>query len=111
VNALLYQLGLSDSHRICNAYPHQLSGGQRQRAVIAQAIVCKPSLVIADEPTTALDPTVQSEILALFNDLKARFQTAFLFISHSPAILAKVVACILFMYAGRLVEEAEPPHI
>ena len=111
VRALLDQLGFSDAHRIFNAYPHQLSGGQRQRAVIAQAIVCKPSLVIADEPTTALDPTVQSEILTLFNDLKARFQTAFLFISHSPAILAKVVDRILVMYAGRIVEEAETTQI
>ena len=109
--ALLDQLHFTDANRIFNAYPHQLSGGQRQRAVIAQAIACKPALVIADEPTTALDPTVQSEVLTLFIDLKERFQTAFLFISHNPAILAKVVDRILVMYAGRIVEEAETTQI
>jgi len=103
---LLSQLGFSDADRIYSAYPHQLSGGQRQRAVIAQAIACKPSLVIADEPTTALDSAVQGEILALFRHLQERYQMALLIITHNPAILAKITDRVLVMYAGRIVEEA-----
>ncbi len=108
---LLSQLGFPDANRIYSAYPHQLSGGQRQRAVIAQAIACKPSLVIADEPTTALDPTVQGEILALLRHLKERYQIAFLIITHNPAILAKITDRVLVMYAGRIVEEAATSDI
>ncbi len=108
---LLNQLGFSDADRIYSAYPHQLSGGQRQRAVIAQAIACKPSLVIADEPTTALDSVVQGEILALLRHLKERYQMALLIITHNPAILAKITNRVLVMYAGRIVEEAATSDI
>jgi oligopeptide/dipeptide ABC transporter ATP-binding protein len=108
---LLNQLGFSDAERIYSAYPHQLSGGQRQRAVIAQAIACKPSFVIADEPTTALDPTVQGEILALLRHLKERHHMGSLIITHNPAILARITDRVLVMYAGRIVEEAATSDI
>lgn len=102
--AVLEQVRFSDAARIYAAYPHQLSGGQRQRVVIGQAIACRPALVIADEPTTALDATVQAEILTLLRELKERFQIALLAISHNPAILAGLAGRVLVMYAGRIVE-------
>lgn len=102
--AVLEQVRFSDAARIYAAYPHQLSGGQRQRVVIGQAIACRPALVIADEPTTALDATVQAEILTLLRELKERFQIALLAISHNPAILAGLAERVLVMYAGRIVE-------
>jgi oligopeptide/dipeptide ABC transporter ATP-binding protein len=102
--AMLYQVRLADADRIYDAYPHQLSGGQRQRVVIAQALVCQPALVIADEPTAALDTTVQAEILALLGELKRQLKIAFLLISHNPAVLATLADRLLVMYAGRIVE-------
>src|SRR5260370_25356577 len=101
---ILDELCFSDPGRIFAAYPPELSGGRRQRAVIAQAIACRPALLIEDEPTTELDPIVQAEILALLSDLKERFQMALLIISHNPAILAKLTDHVLVMYAGRIVE-------
>ena len=103
--SVLAQVRLSDTARIYTAYPHQLSGGQRQRVVIAQALACRPALVIADEPTAALDTTIQMEILALLKELKERFQLALLFISHSPSILAGLADRLMVMYAGRIIEE------
>ena len=94
-----------DAARIFAAYPHQLSGGQRQRALIAQALACRPSLVIADEPTAALDTTTQAEILAWIKGLKQRLGIALLLITHNPALLVGLADRVLVMYAGRIVEE------
>jgi oligopeptide/dipeptide ABC transporter ATP-binding protein len=96
---------LSGPARTYSAYPHQLSAGQQQRVLIALALACRPMLIIADEPTAALDTTIQAEILALLKELKARLELALLFISHSPAVLSQLADRILVMYAGRIVED------
>ena len=103
--SLLSQVRLHDVVRVYRAYPNELSGGQNQRILIAQALACEPSLVIADEPTTGLDTETQAEILDLLRDLKTKSRTAFLFISHHPGVLAGLVDRVLVMYAGRIVEE------
>lgn len=105
VASILAMVGLTEAERIGGAYPHQISGGQRQRVGIAQALACKPSLVIADEPTASLDTVTQAEILDLFLKLKQSLGSAFLFISHNPAILQKICDRILVMYAGQIVEQ------
>jgi oligopeptide/dipeptide ABC transporter ATP-binding protein len=102
---LLEQVGLGRDSGIDQAYPHQLSGGQRQRVVIAQAIACRPSLIIADEPTTALDATTRTEILTLLKMLQTKLPMALLLISHDHGDLEQIVDRILVMYAGRLAEE------
>jgi oligopeptide/dipeptide ABC transporter ATP-binding protein len=109
--ALLAQVGLAGEKRIDLAYPHQLSGGQKQRVVIAQAIACHPALVIADEPTTALDAATQMEILTLLKSLQNKLQLAFLLISHNPDELEHFVDRILVMYAGRVVEEGPARNV
>jgi oligopeptide/dipeptide ABC transporter ATP-binding protein len=101
---LLALVGLT-GNAISEAYPHQLSGGQKQRVVIAQAIACRPALIVADEPTTALDVVTQTEILTLLKTLQAKFKMAMLLISHDPGALEQVVERVMVMYAGRLVEE------
>jgi peptide/nickel transport system ATP-binding protein len=105
VESVLEQVRLTDGSRIYTSYPHQLSGGQRQRVIIAQALCCKPALLIADEPTSALDSTTQAEILVLLKELKERLGLAVLFITHDPATLAGLADRVLVMYAGRIVEE------
>jgi oligopeptide/dipeptide ABC transporter ATP-binding protein len=102
---VLSEVFSSDTDRIFSSYPHQLSGGQRQRVLIAQAIACNPAILIADEPTASLDTTTQSEILALFSELKQRHNMAIIFITHNPAILAHLAGRILVLYAGRVIEE------
>lgn len=102
---LLAQVGLGGDSQIEAAFPHQLSGGQRQRVLIAQAIACGPDLIIADEPTTALDPVVQLQILALLRELQAKLKLGLLLITHDPAVLMSTAQRILVMYAGRIVEE------
>lgn len=92
------------AERISRSYPHELSGGQRQRVLIAQAIACGPSLVVADEPTASLDPTTQREILLLFQSLTQKFGLAMVFITHNPALLAGLADRILILYAGRVAE-------
>jgi len=87
-------------------YPHSLSGGMRQRAMIAMALSCQPALLLADEPTTALDVTIQAQILALMKQLQARLNTAILLITHDLGLIAEVAERVLVMYAGRVVEEA-----
>lgn len=101
---LLRSLFSADAERIYRSYPHQLSGGQRQRISIAQAIACKPSLLIADEPTASLDPISQRDILDLLKKLRSELQLSILFITHTPELLAAFADRILVMYAGRIVE-------
>jgi oligopeptide/dipeptide ABC transporter ATP-binding protein len=102
VPELFELVGLPESRR--RAYPHELSGGERQRVLLAQALACRPSLVIADEPFTALDATRVLELSALFRELKEKLGTAFLLISHSPGVLTRAADEMLVMYAGRIVE-------
>ncbi len=102
---LLADVGFREEDEIHDAYPHQLSGGQRQRIVIAQALACRPALVIADEPTASLDSTTESQILALLERLRQRFGVACLYISHDPLVLSEMADRVVVMYAGRVVEE------
>jgi oligopeptide/dipeptide ABC transporter ATP-binding protein len=98
------QLFPQDADRILSSYPHQLSGGQRQRVLIAQAIACSPSLVIADEPTAALDPVTQMEILGVFRSLREKLGIAMIFITHNPALLSGFADRVLVLYAGQVIE-------
>jgi oligopeptide/dipeptide ABC transporter ATP-binding protein len=103
---MLARVGIPDAARTADAYPHQLSGGMRQRAMIAMALSCHPKLLIADEPTTALDVTIQAQVLALMRRLKEEFKTAILLITHDLGVVAETAGRVLVMYGGRLVEEA-----
>jgi peptide/nickel transport system ATP-binding protein len=114
---LLRRVGIANPEDRVDAYPHELSGGMRQRAMIAMALACSPSLVIADEPTTALDVTVQAQILRLMNRLKDETGTALLFITHDLAVVAQMCDYVAVMYLGKIVESApvravfhEPGH-
>jgi oligopeptide/dipeptide ABC transporter ATP-binding protein len=98
------EVAIPDAARRARDYPHQLSGGMRQRIMIAMAIVNRPQLLIADEPTTALDVTIQAQILELLNQLRSKFGLAMLFISHDLAVVSKVADRVAVMYAGNLVE-------
>ena len=93
-----------EADRISHSYPHQLSGGQRQRVLIAQAIACGPSVVIADEPTASLDPTTQMEILGVFRNLREKLGLAMIFITHNPALLCGFADRVLVLYAGKVAE-------
>ena len=104
VESILREVHLADVGRIYSAYPHQLSGGELHRVAIAQALACRPELIIADEPTRSLDVTVQAEILGVLRNLNQAFGTALLFITHNPALLAGFADRIAVMYAGRAVE-------
>ncbi len=97
-------IGLRELDRIYDAYPHQLSGGQRQRVAIAQALICRPRLVIADEPIASVDRDTACEILECMKRLQESCGTSFLFISHDPATLAVIADRIMVMYAGQIVE-------
>jgi peptide/nickel transport system ATP-binding protein len=103
---LLELVGLVDPNRLLDEYPHRLSGGMRQRAMIAMALSCEPKLLIADEPTTALDVTTQAQILELLNTLQQRLRMAMLIITHDLGVVAKTARRVAVMYAGRKVEEA-----
>jgi oligopeptide/dipeptide ABC transporter ATP-binding protein len=99
-------VGLGKSRRVLNSYPHELSGGMKQRAMIAMAICCHPALLIADEPTTALDVTLQLQILRLIHRLKVKFTMGILFISHDLGVVNEISDKISVIYAGKIVESA-----
>ncbi|MBP9015848.1 MAG: ABC transporter ATP-binding protein [Candidatus Atribacteria bacterium] len=101
---MLEVVGIPDAARRMNNYPHELSGGMRQRIMIAMALSCNPALLIADEPTTALDVTIQSQILWLINDLKRKFNTAVLIITHDLGVISEMCDYVAVMYAGHVVE-------
>ena len=103
---MLELVGISEAPRRLNEYPHQLSGGMRQRVMIAMALACNPRLLIADEPTTALDVTIQAQILDLMADLKNKIGAAIVLITHDLGVVAEVAERVMVMYAGRKVEEA-----
>ena len=102
---LLAMVGVPSPAQRALDYPHQLSGGMRQRAVIAMAIACEPALILADEPTTALDVTIQAQILALFEDLQDRLGVAMVFITHDLRVVAEIADQVCVMYAGVVVEQ------
>ena len=99
-------VGLPRAEQLMKDYPHQLSGGMRQRVMIAMALVCDPKVLIADEPTTALDVTIQAQILKLMKDLNERLNTAILLITHDLGVVAETCERVVVMYAGQVVEEA-----
>jgi len=102
---LLDQVGLPQAHHLLREYPHQLSGGMRQRIMIAMALSCSPKLLIADEPTTALDVTTQAQILELLRSLQKKMGMAILFITHDLGVVAQIARRVIVMYAGKKVEE------
>ncbi|EGE58604.1 oligopeptide ABC transporter, ATP-binding protein [Rhizobium etli CNPAF512] len=102
--ALLDSVGIPDAGRRAGQYPHELSGGMRQRATIAMALACNPTLLIADEPTTALDVTIQAQILALLQALQRERGMAMLFVTHNLGVVAEIAHRVAVMYAGRIVE-------
>lgn len=106
VQSLLEAVNIPDPARMMQAYPHQLSGGMKQRAMIAMALACEPQLLIADEPTTALDVTIQAQVLALLRDLQRTTGTGLLFITHDLGVVAQMADRVAVMYAGQVVESA-----
>ncbi|MGO4724549.1 MULTISPECIES: ABC transporter ATP-binding protein [unclassified Inquilinus] len=104
---MLRLVGMPDPERRLGAYPHQFSGGMRQRVMIAMAIACHPKLLIADEPTTALDVTIQAQVLDLMKKIRATLNTAVLLISHDLGVIADICERVIVMYAGRVVEDAD----
>ncbi|UOE96283.1 ABC transporter ATP-binding protein [Alkalihalobacillus sp. LMS39] len=104
---LLKLVGFPRAEEIVHEYPHQLSGGMRQRVMIAMALSCNPKLLIADEPTTALDVTIQAQILDLMVDMKEEFGSSILMITHDLGVVAEVADRVIVMYGGQIVEEAE----
>jgi peptide/nickel transport system ATP-binding protein/oligopeptide transport system ATP-binding protein len=108
---MLDLVGIPDPRRRVNEYPHQLSGGMRQRVMIAMALSCNPALLIADEPTTALDVTVQAQILELMLDLQAKINMSIMMITHNLGVIAEVADRVIVMYCGKIVESADAHSI
>ncbi len=108
---LFKKVQLPDPERIFDAYPHQISGGQKQRVMIAMALSCNPKILIADEPTTALDVTVQKAILNLMNDLKTEFESSIIFITHDLGVIAEIADKVIVMYKGKIVEQGTVQQI
>ncbi len=104
---MLRQVGIADPHQRVNEYPHQMSGGMRQRVMIAMALSCDPSLLIADEPTTALDVTIQAQILDLLNQLQKEKMMSILLITHDLGVVAENASDVVVMYASRVAEKAD----
>jgi peptide/nickel transport system ATP-binding protein len=104
---LLERVGIPDARRRLAAYPHQLSGGMNQRAMIAMALACRPRLLIADEPTTALDVTIQAQIIVLLQELQAELGMSMILITHDLGVVAELADRVAVMYAGLIVEEAD----
>ncbi len=105
--AMLERVGIPAARDRLWAYPHEFSGGMRQRVMIAMALVCNPSLLIADEPTTALDVTIQAQILDLMNELRKEFKSSIILITHDMGVVAETSDRVIVMYAGKIMEEAD----
>lgn len=101
---MLKLVGIAAPERVYNSYPHELSGGMRQRVMISMALVCNPRLIIADEPTTALDVTIQAQILDLLRDLKDKINGSIMLITHDLGVIAEMADFVVVMYAGKVIE-------
>ena len=108
---LLEMVGIANSEGVCKMFPHELSGGMRQRVMIAMALACSPKLIIADEPTTALDVTIQAQILDLLRNLKDQINSSIMFITHDLGVIAEMADYVVVMYAGRIVEQGTAEEI
>lgn len=108
---ILHKVGFANPKDLLKRYPHELSGGMRQRVMIAMALICQPKLIIADEPTTALDVTIQAQILDLMDDLTEEYDTSILLITHDLGVIAEICERVAVMYAGTIVEEATVKNI
>ncbi len=108
---MLKKVGIADVKRVLHGYPHQLSGGMRQRVMIAMALACRPRILIADEPTTALDVTIQAQILRLMKDLQKENRTAILFITHDLGVVKRMADDVAVMYCGQVVERVPAPVV
>ena len=108
---MLELVGIAMPERVYNSFPHELSGGMRQRVMISMALACDPRLIIADEPTTALDVTIQAQILDLLRDLKDRIDGSIMLITHDLGIIAEMADYVVVMYAGRVIEQGTVSEI
>lgn len=108
---ILRQVGINNPEKRMDQYPHELSGGMRQRVMIAMALICKPKLLIADEPTTALDVTIQAQILELMKDIQKQTEMAIIFITHNLGVVAEICDKVSVMYAGRIIEQGTVEQI
>ena len=108
---MLKLVGISDAERIYDQYPHELSGGMRQRVMIAMALECDPRLIIADEPTTALDVTIQAQILDLLRNIKSKINGSIMLITHDLGVIAEMADYVVVMYAGRIIEQGTAEEI